>query len=118
MIRNWINLKGFGDFESPIQEQAREIVDGDYLRQQQEEEERGVTAATSLNWKGVLQKTWGVGKFGKNVEGGWDSYFWLEDSLFWNSGINCELKACELSWESEVVAAPQGHKKEEILGPY
>ena len=30
----------------PIQEQAREIVDGDYLRQQQEEDERGVTAAT------------------------------------------------------------------------
>ena len=29
-----------------MQEQAREIVDGDYLRQQQEEDERGVTAAT------------------------------------------------------------------------
>lgn len=45
MIQNRINPEGV-IFEWAIQEQAREIVDGDYLRQQQEEDERGVTAAT------------------------------------------------------------------------
>ncbi len=93
MIRNWINLKGFGNFESPIQEQAREIVDGDYLRQQQEEDERGVTAATSLHWKTGVPKTWGVGKFGMSGVITWkmaEILFWLEDSLFWNSGTSCK----------------------------
>ena len=39
----------------PVQEQAREIVDGDYLRQQQEEDERGVTAATWVKSKRVTK---------------------------------------------------------------
>ena len=45
-------------------EQAREIVDGDYLRQQQEEDERGVTAATPMAMMPSESQMYGSGGIG------------------------------------------------------